>query len=68
MDIVEINAETGEVVEREFSDDEKNQRQLDIEEFMKIQQQNIKRENARASALAKIAEIAGLTEEEVNAL
>ena len=68
---IEINCETGEVVERPLTADEINQRELDAiaasaEEAERIASEEAK-EAAKASALAKLTAL-GLTEEEALAI
>lgn len=70
-DIVIINAATGERIEREFTPEERAQREKDIAEWEKRQvaeeTERAAREAARASALTKLAAL-GLTEEEAAAI
>ena len=62
-----VDAQTGVIEERPLNPEELQQRQLDVaSEAERIAQQEAKA-TARASALAKLAEL-GLTEEEVAAL
>lgn len=67
-DVVEIDAETNEVIERDFTPEELAQRELDIQEYeataaAAIADQEVK-DAARASALSKLTAL-GLTEEEI---
>lgn len=61
---VEVNVETGEVIERELTPEEIADLENDQAEFQAEQEAKAA---ARASALAKLAEL-GLTEEEIAAL
>jgi hypothetical protein len=63
----ETNAETGETIERELNDDELAEwQELEAQSQAKLSEQEAKTK-ARASALAKLAEL-GLTAEEIAAL
>jgi dihydroxyacid dehydratase/phosphogluconate dehydratase len=70
-DIVEINVETGEVIERDFTEEEIAQRKKDEAEFKKAEKarkaEEKKAADTKASALAKLAAL-GLTEEEAKAI
>lgn len=44
------------------------QRELDNVQFALLETARLEKESARASAITKLAEIAGLTEEEINAI
>lgn len=70
-DVVEINCETGEVTERDFTPEEKAQRNADAKAFAEAQAAKEAEAqalaDAKASALAKLAAL-GLTEDEVKAL
>ena len=63
-----FDAATGETIERPLTADELAQRELDIAEVEARQAEADAKVAARESALAKIAEITGLTEAEVAAL
>ncbi len=62
-----INAVTGEQIVREFNAEELAQRELEIVEATAQQAAIEAKATARASALAKLAEL-GLTQEEIAAL
>jgi DNA-binding NarL/FixJ family response regulator len=62
-----INAVTGEQIVREFNAEELAQRELEIVEATAQQSAIEAKATARASALAKLAEL-GLTQEEIAAL
>lgn len=67
-DVVEIDGDTGEVTERDFTPEELAQRELDVQEYeaaaeAAIAEQEAK-DAARVSALSKLAAL-GLTEEEI---
>lgn len=71
MDVIEIDAATGEITERAFTAEEKAQRETDRIAFEK---QQAKRETeaaakiaARESAVAKLSAL-GLNEVEINAM
>jgi hypothetical protein len=70
-DIIEIDAITGERIERSFTPEEIAQRELDIAEYNAAQlareQEEANKLAAKQSALAKLTAL-GLTEEEVLAL
>jgi DNA-binding NarL/FixJ family response regulator len=61
---VEVDALTGKVIQRELTQEEKNNHQQLV---LSQQEQNLALTQARASALAKLAAL-GLTEEEIAAL
>jgi hypothetical protein len=63
-----FDAATGEVTERPLTADEIAEREVMQAEAEARQVERDARAAARVSALAKIAEIAGLTEEELNTL
>jgi hypothetical protein len=63
----EIDAATGKVIVRDLTADELAQRELDGEAAEARQAAETAKATARASALAKLAEL-GLTEDEINAL
>jgi hypothetical protein len=62
-----LDASTGEVIERDFTEDEIAHHQALDAEFKSIEASRLSKESARASALAKLAAL-GLTEEEIAAL
>jgi DNA-binding NarL/FixJ family response regulator len=62
-----INVATGEVIERELTAEELAQREIDSTEIQARQTAAEAKATARASALAKLAEL-GLTQEEIAAL
>jgi alkylhydroperoxidase family enzyme len=64
---LEFNGETGETVERNLTAEELAQRELDAAESAAQKAAIEAKATARASALAKLAEL-GLTEEEIAAL
>jgi hypothetical protein len=64
---LEVNAETGEIVERPFTEEEIAQLAFRQNEFKKFQAEEKAKAAARTSALAKLADL-GLSEEEVAAL
>lgn len=70
-DVVEINVETGEVIERDFTEEELAQRKKDEAEFKKAEKARVAAEKkdaeTKANALAKLAAL-GLTEEEAKAV
>lgn len=70
-DVMEIDALTGQVIERDFTEEEKAQRDKDAKEAEKAAKGLAKEEKAKAaakeSALAKLAAL-GLTEEEAKAI
>lgn len=70
-DVVEINCETGEVTERDFTPEEKAQREADAARFAQEQAEREAAEAAKAaakaSAEAKLASL-GLTADEIAAL
>jgi hypothetical protein len=63
----QTNAATGETIERELTAEELEQHELDLANGLAQQAEQEAKAAARASALAKLAEL-GLTEEEVAAL
>lgn len=71
MDVTEINAETGEVVERPFTEEEKTQRATDAKDRKAAETSEAKlaKESTakRETALAKLAAL-GLTIEDLKAL
>lgn len=70
-DVVQVNVATGERIERDFTPEERAQREKDQAEWEKRQAAQtaaiVAREAARDSALAKLAAL-GLTEEEAAAI
>lgn len=70
-DVIEIDAITGEVVERDFTEEELAQRAADLAAFEEAEAARIAEEEAKTaaktSAVEKLAAL-GLTEEEVKAL
>jgi hypothetical protein len=64
---LEVNAKTGEVVEREMTAEEVAQFRIDEASFKAEQAEQEAKVVARQSALAKLAAL-GLTEEEIAAL
>lgn len=70
-DVIEINALTGEVIERDFTEEELAQRKKDLAAEKKAEKARVAEEEAKAatkaSALAKLAAL-GLTEEEAKAI
>ena len=67
LNATEINAATGEVIVRDLTADELDQRTLDAVGEKASKAQADAKAAARASGLAKLAEL-GLTEEEIAAL
>ena len=70
-DVTEINCITGEVIERDFTEEELAQRELDAAAFAEAEEARIAEEEAKAAAKASAVEklaVLGLTEEEVKAL
>jgi hypothetical protein len=67
MTAIEYNAETGEQIQRELTEEEIEERETMQAEAEARQAEQEAKAAARASALAKLAEL-GLTEEEVGAL
>ena len=63
----QINVLTGQVIKRDFNDDEIEQYKKDEKEQLKRLAELEAKTAARASALAKLADL-GLTEAEINAL
>jgi len=70
-DVLEINAETGEVVERSFTSDELAQRELDRIAFEKAETLRIveekAREDAKKSAISKLSTL-GLNKQEIHSI
>jgi hypothetical protein len=70
-DVVEIDAITGEVIERKFTKEEMAQRKIDAEEFATIQQlaeeAELKKQQDAQSAADKLAAL-GLTIDEIKAI
>lgn len=67
MSIVDHNVETGEVIERELTTQEKAQMKTDAAEFAAREAARQAKETATQSAVAKLQAI-GLTAEEIAAL
>ena len=67
LTLTEINAITGETIVRPLTANELAQRELDQASAAATQSATEAKATARASALAKLAEL-GLTEAEINAL
>jgi len=65
--VLEVNAETGETIERLLTAEEIAEREEMLAEAKARQAEQEAKAAARASALAKLAEL-GLTEEEIAAL
>ena len=66
-DVIEIDAETGEVTERDFTAEEKAQREADLAEAQLAEQARQQAEAKREAALDKLAAL-GLTRDDLNAL
>jgi phosphoenolpyruvate carboxylase len=70
-DVVEVDALTGEVIERKFTKEEKAQRKIDAEEFAIVQKMaeeaELKKQQDLQSAFDKLSAL-GLTEDEVKAI
>ena len=64
---LEVNAETGEQIERELTKEELKEREQIAKNYEVMQVEENNKIAARKSALAKLAEL-GLTEEEIAAL
>lgn len=66
-----VNAETGEIIDREMNDDEfaiwKKDNDLYLKEIKKVEKELTEKNAARQSALEKLAAL-GLTEAEIQAL
>ena len=62
------NTETNEVIDREMTKEEFAQDKADKIKATKIETEQIAKQEARDSAIKKLGEIAGLTEEEINAI
>lgn len=67
LKFIEIDAATGERIERDFTPEELAQREIDAAEAATIQAAIEAKAAARQSALAKLAEL-GLTADEIAAL
>ena len=67
-DVIEINAETGEVTERPMTADEAAQRKADETASATAAKAKAEKDALAASARLKIAETSGLTPEEMTAL
>lgn len=70
-DVLEIDAITGEVIERDFTEEEILQRAADLAAWQEAEEARIAEEEAKAaaktSAVQKLSTL-GLTEEEIKAL
>jgi len=70
-DVIEVDALTGEVIERDFTEEELSQRAVDLAAFEESETVRLAEEEVKAaaktSAVEKLA-VLGLTEEEVKAL
>lgn len=66
-DVFEVNASTGEVIERDFTAEELAQREIDLQDALDTEAAIAAAISARESALTKLAAL-GLTEEEIAAL
>ena len=66
-DVTEINAVTGEVIERDYTEEELKQRDADAKARKVIADEQAKVFAAKESAKAKLTAL-GLTEDEVNGL
>jgi hypothetical protein len=64
---LEVNAETGEIIERELTAEEIADRKAILAEYKKVQAEQEAKAAARVSALAKLADL-GLTQEEIDSL
>lgn len=71
MNVLEINAATGEVIERDFTVEELAQRELDAvaeaERVAAVEALEAERVAARESAIAKLSAL-GLNESEINSI
>jgi len=67
LTVQEHNLQTGKIVEREMTEEEKKQHLADVEERTNNYQAAIEKEAIRNSALSKLIDL-GLTEEEIAAL
>jgi len=70
-DVIEVDALTGEVIERSFTEEELIQRAADLAAFEESELARFEEEEAKAAAKASAVEklaVLGLTEEEVKAL
>ena len=67
-DIVEINCETGEVTERDFTPEEKAQREANAKAFAEAKAKEEAEAAAKAEAKVAIAEKLGLSEEDLATL
>ena len=63
-DVYELDAQTGVVIERDYTPDEQAQREKDAAKFVAI----VKADKARAKAKAAVIEKLGLTADELSAL
>jgi DNA-binding NarL/FixJ family response regulator len=62
-----VNVQTGEIVDRPFTEKELEQHKKDMEKANVIMEEQMAKAKARQSALAKLVDL-GLTEEEIAAL
>ncbi len=67
IDVIEINHETGEVIERDFTKEELAQRVTDAKANEAFKAAEAKKISDRESAMAKLAAL-GLTPEEISAI
>ena len=67
IDVLEINAETGETIERDFTPEELAQREADAKSAKAREKAEQAAIDAKQSALAKLAAL-GLTPEEINGI
>lgn len=66
-DVVEVNCQTGKIIERNFTPEEIAQREADAKTYQQMQKAQEAAESKRASALAKLQAL-GLTEADLHAL
>jgi DNA-directed RNA polymerase subunit F len=66
--IVEMNCETNKITERAMTKEEIAQAKLDVKTDAKQKQDLLDLQTAKESAIKKLAEIAGLTKDELNAI
>lgn len=64
-EIVIVNCSTGEVIQRGMTAEEVMQRQADDETHQKLQQVNEDEQAARHDTLSKVAEVAGVSADEL---
>jgi hypothetical protein len=67
IDVIQINQETGEVIERDFTKEELAQRVADAKANEALKEADAKALTAKESAMAKLAAL-GLTPEEISAI